>query len=104
MKRPVSVYWKIIRSLQYIQLPSSASFAKQFEECQDDIRTRSCYVTRLEISILKSRIFSYNNTRRPGAALVGLAPPTKLQTLLLGNENFVLLLGNENSDAVHTKC
>jgi len=32
---PVSAYWKIVCSLQYIQLPSSALFAKQFEECQD---------------------------------------------------------------------
>jgi len=29
-----------IHSLQYIQLPSSALFAKQFEECQEDIGTQ----------------------------------------------------------------
>jgi len=33
-KEPVSVYWKIVRSLQYI-LPWSVLFAKQFKECQD---------------------------------------------------------------------
>ena len=38
MKGPVSLRWKIARSLQYI-LPSSAIFAKQFEECQN-FRTR----------------------------------------------------------------
>jgi len=35
-------------------------FAKQFEECQEDFRTWSFSVARLETSILQSRIFSYN--------------------------------------------
>jgi len=39
MKEPVSVYWKTVGSLQCI-LPWSVLFAKQFEKCQEDCRTR----------------------------------------------------------------
>jgi len=39
MKGPVSLCRKIARSLLEV-LPSSAYFVKQFEECQEDFRTR----------------------------------------------------------------
>jgi len=71
MKRSVSVYWKIARSLQQI-LPSSALFAKQFEDLERRFHHHiplwvsgglqdAIILSRhdLNTSILRSSIFSY---------------------------------------------